>query len=295
MFKIKYYQTKFNIPVFEPDTDEFLESRKFAFGGSEIASIIGTSEYENVDQLIHKKKNKINSQNESTLWGKLFEPVSKIFISKKYGKIYNYGSIPHCQYPVSYSPDGLIITEDEKDIYLLEIKCPAKRNINSIPPHYMSQVLTGLCVINARECLFAQFKFRRCVYGTLPWSTTYDHKFHCDYRNKRSFNTPNSYGYLIWNLPAECTENKLIDLALMEDMNQTITDFKKKLQTYNEDKKQNEKFCFEIIVEKPVSINSGLILMWKLFDWKSQKIQPDKSYLQKYEEMLWEKYQTLIN
>jgi putative phage-type endonuclease len=290
MWKIQYYQTKFNIPILEPDTDEFLESRKFAFGGSEVATVLGINEYEDLNSLVNKKQNKINTHNEATLWGKIFEPIAKIFISKKYGKVYNFGSIPHPMFPISYSPDGLIMNETKDDIILIEIKCPCKRDIYSIPHHYKAQVYTGLNIFNASQCLFIQFKFRRCKIDTAPWSSKYDNAFHFDYRSKRCINTPKSYGYLYWALPKEIYEG-IIDLSTMEDMNDTIQEYKQKY----EEGKENVKLTYESILERPYNEDcNGLMLMWKLFDINEDFIDRDLNYLIQHEKELWEAYQKLI-
>lgn len=288
MWKIRYYQTKFNIPILEPDTDEFLESRKFAFGGSEIAIVLGLSKYENLESLLIRKQQKINSQSENTLWGKLFEPVAKIFVTQKYGAIYNFGSIPHPMYPVSYSPDGLLLNSEKTDIQLLEIKCPAKRDIFSVPFHYKQQVYTGLNIFNAPECLFIQFKFRRCKIDTAPWSSKYDNVFHFDYRNKRSINTPISYGYLYWKLPKDIYEG-VLDLSTVEDMHVCLQEYKKK----GEEHIISFKLSYEIIKDQPVQNINGILLMWKLFGYDVTIIEADKHYLEKHEEILWHAFKKL--
>lgn len=290
MWKIKYYQTKFNNPILEPDTDEFLEARKAAFGGSEIATVLGlNTKYEDLVQLIHRKQNKINQQNESTLWGKLFEPIAKIFIEKKYGKIYKFGSIPHPMYPVSYSPDGILLNEEKDDIYLLEIKCPSKRNIYSIPIQYKQQVLTGLNIISASKCLFAQFKFRRCKVDTAPWSCRYDNGFHFDFRNKRSITTPKSYGYLYWKLPEDIYKG-ILDLSCTPDMNLTLLEYRKKL----DEKNPGSKWEYELLLERPLTNEqNGICLMWKLFEWEAQFVEKDEKYLQSIGNELWRAYQKL--
>lgn len=285
MWKIKYYQSKFNQSVLNPETEEFLESRKCAFGGSEIATVLGLNlKYENLEQLIHKKQNKIRINTEATLWGNLFEPIAKIFITKKYGTIYNFGSIPHPMYPVSYTPDGILLNETKDDIYLLEIKCPSKRNIYSIPIQYKQQVYTGLNIINAPKCLFAQFKFRRCKIDTAPWSCRYDYQFHFDFRNKRSITTPISYGYFIWKLPIEIYTG-IIDLSTVKDMSETLLEYKTK---YNN-------LQYEIMMEQPITSDvNGICLMWKLFEWETEFVNKDNNYLEKNETELWNAYQKLI-
>lgn len=272
MHKINYYNKKFQ-DLKEQGSNEWLEGRKYSFGGSEIGVVLGLNKkYETFEELINNKINKLNKVEDATIWGSLFELVSKKFICKKYGYIFNYGSVPHPYYPVAYSPDGIILTEDEKDIVLLEIKNPFMRSVDKIPEHYKYQVQTGMNIFNVRHCLFAQFRFRRCPLKTFPDSDIYDRKYHKEYRKRCPDKLPIAFGYLYWNIDCE-----LLDLSQFDVMSDHIN--------------KNDKH--EIIINIKRKFKKGKVLMWKLFEIKYDIIEKDKDFLKNYEEELWDKYKIL--
>ena len=270
MYKLEYYKSKFR-NIFEQGSDDWLEGRRYAFGGSEIATVLDEDPYTNFTELLQKKKTKENLREENTEWGKLFEPVAKIFITiERKTKIHEFSSIPHCYYPVCYSPDGILVEED--DLVLLEIKCPIRRNIHYIPSYYLHQIKTGMCILNVKHTIFAQYRFRRCAIWTDPNSPSYDRVYHKDFKTRPA--KPITYGYLYWK--SDCP---LVDLGIKHEMVPLIPKGRPEI----------------IIADKDFKPNYGHVLMWKLFEIKYDIIEPERDYLQKNETKLWAKYHELRN
>jgi putative phage-type endonuclease len=274
MHKLDYYQNKFYQSVLQ-GTQEWLKGRSFAFGGSEMGSVFGRNKHETWEDLLHRKAHQSFTKCDATEWGHLFEPVAKLFLTESHGKIYEFGSIPHSYLPVCYSPDGLLVIDDE--LILLEIKNPIYRGVDKIPEIYIHQVQTGMNVINVKYCLFAQFRFRRCKLGTSPWSVEYDRPYHKEYRKRCKDQGNISYGYLYWE-----TDDDLVDLGSVKSIYDELKIIPLEIQP-------------KLIIAQPFSkeIRKGKVLMWKLFEKKVEKIQPDCNYLKDKEEALWEKYKEM--
>lgn len=271
MNKLYYYQNKFkNLPV--QGSSEWLEGRSLCFGGSEMATLVGKNKYEKTESLITKKQTRQYEQSDATKWGQLFEPVAKKYLKQECGTIYEFGSITHSYYPISYSPDGLFMKDNE--LVLLEIKCPSMRGVDKIPESYLYQVQTGMNIINVEYCLFTQFRFRRCLFGTNTLNCTYDRKYHKEYRKRCADKFAISYGYLWW----DTKQKPILDLAEFD----SITPFIKNLPYP------------EIFMECNFDKTDGMVLQWKLFETSKEKIHPEENFLHKHETMLWEQYGKLI-
>lgn len=273
MYKLVYYQNKFkNLAI--QGSEEWLEARSFSFGGSEMSTITGKNKkYDNWDKLLHRKVNNVNFRSDATEWGHLFEPISKLFIEKQCGKIYEFGSIPHSYYPVCYSPDGLMVMED--DLVLIEIKNPIYRGVHTVPESYLEQVQTGMSIINVKHCDFWQFRFRRCKLGTGPWNMVYDRVYHKEYRKRCKDMGNISFGYLYWEVDCD-----LVDLGNVPSILDEIKTIPLEVQP-------------KIIIEQPFDKTRGKVLMWKLFEKTKEVIKPIKDYLASKEELLWSKYKEL--
>lgn len=279
MWKLEYYLAKFSYLAMQGSQD-WLEGKSISFGGSEMSCILDKSKHEKWKSLKTKKISKIYEHCDITEWGHLFEVVSKIIITKEHGTIYEFGSIPHPYYPVCYSPDGVLIKDD--DLVLLEIKNPVMNGIHKeIKQEYLDQVYTGMEIINVKHCLFARFRFRRCLLGTDPNNCVYDRFFHKEWRKRQKDAFPISYGYLHWKVDCE-----LIDLSNVENMCTFIYKYNVKPTIYIE--QIPEFLCNEKSTEK-----KGLILMWKLFEYKYDIIQPKRDYLKENEKKIWKRYKDL--
>src|SRR5690242_20149066 len=131
MHKLQYYKNKFQDSS-PQGSIHWLQGRKFCFGGSELGTVLNHDKNQTFDALIKKKFFEQNILKDETEWGKLFEPVAKLFIEKQKNiQIHEFGSIPHSYYPIAYSPDGLFV--ENNDLTLLEIKCPFTRQLKNIP------------------------------------------------------------------------------------------------------------------------------------------------------------------
>lgn len=271
MHKLEYYKTKFsNLPG--QGSDDWLKSRQYSFGGSEMASVLEKNKYQSWKEL-KETKQKFRTRSDPTEWGHLFETPAKYFIRQKWGDIHEFGSIPHSYYPVCYSPDGVLVIDNE--LVLLEIKSPIKRGVHNIPEPYMYQIQTGLNVIAAKYCLFAQFRFRRCKWRTNPLNTTYDRKYHLEYRKRCKDAYPIAAGYFWWD-----TKEPLKDLGVMDVMIDGIP---------------NYNICVPLLF-----INNwdhlpttGCVLMWKLFEVVYSNIATKKNFLHDLEDELWMKYEEM--
>jgi len=272
MHKLVYYQNKFkNLAI--QGSEEWLESRSFSFGGSEMSTVMGKNKYEKWNDLVLRKSNSANFKADTTEWGHLFEPVAKLFIEKQCGTIYEFGSIPHSYYPVCYSPDGLMVIGD--DLIMIEIKNPIYRGVHNIPDTYIEQVQTGMSIINVKCCHFWQFRFRRCKLGTGPWNFQYDRVYHKEYRKRCKDMGNISFGYLHWDVDCE-----LVDLGDVPVILDEIKDIPASIPP-------------KIIIEKPFEATRGKVLMWKLFEKTKEDIAPVKNYLADKEDFLWAKYKEL--
>lgn len=269
MHKLQYYQRKFgSLPL--QGTTEWMDQRSSSFGGSEISTVLGKNKYDTFEELKKKKIESNFTPNDITNWGKLFEPLAKFYIRKEMGTIHEFGSIPHSMYPISYSPDGLIL-KDEK-LYLLEIKCPIMRGVHVIPEIYCCQVQTGMNTINVDACLFYQFRFRRCLFGTNVFNCTYDRFYHKEFRRRCPDKGAISYGYLWW----DTKHQPIRDLALHETMTDKITGPP------------------QFFIEEECPHHTGTILQFKLFDVTCKEIEPDHTYLDKNAEEIWQKYKQYL-
>jgi len=283
MHKLDYYLNKFkHVP--SQGSDDWLLGRQHCFGGSEMGATLNRSKFETFESMVKKKKTKKSDRNDNTEWGHLFEPVAKKFISQKLErKIYEFGSIPHPYYPVCYSPDGLLLNEDNSDLVLLEIKNPICRKpvqeAVKIKEEYLLQIQTGMDIMSVQYCLFVEFKFRRCSFRTKPETNSFDHHYHHDYyKNIKPYErTPKSWGYLYWP-----TDEKLVDLGSMDTMIETLMELEAK------------RIRPLIMIETPFKEKKGVVLMWKLFDATYHKISPAKDFLRSHEQMLWKQYKLLI-
>jgi putative phage-type endonuclease len=297
MHKIKYYQHKFS--VYNQNTQgshEWYQSRKFSFGGSELSSVLGKNKNKSFEEVMNEKHEISESKmadlgTDATCWGKLFEPVSKHFIRLKYGSIFEFGSIPHPFYPVSFSPDGLLLNPSKTDILLLEIKNPICRGIllqngkTNIPEYYIPQIQSGLNIFNCEYCVFAQFRFRRCKLTENSQNMQFDRVYHKEYVKRCGFKYPMAFGYLYWKADTK----SLIDLAQFENMLLELTKW-----ISNPQELFNPAF---IINEEPnlSTYSNGFILKWKLFETQYERIDPDRNFLVKHEGILWNKFKEMMD
>lgn len=287
MYKLHYLQNKFNKNLkSNEDHDTWLEGRKHCIGGSDMYTVLKGSTAD-FNKLVQDKITKNNLQIDATNWGKMFEPIAKIILEKDLRiKIIEFDSIPHSYYPICYSPDGLFIQNEE--LKLLEIKCPIMKSLNKpVQESYIDQVQTGMNILPVKNCLFARYRFRRCAIWCNPSNMEYDRYYHKEFKKRQIPVKPICYGYLIWNHKDE-NNKTLIDLGIVN----SIIEIKPKgpahqsiILEYNEKGEKNEQDF------KPIS---GYVLMWKLFEFKYDIIEPDIDFIKRNEIKIWEQYKILI-
>jgi hypothetical protein len=166
---------------------EWAENRKI--GASQISTILGKNKNQDIWTfcLYFYKILKFEG-NSMTEWGNLFEPVAKLYLSRKI-KIYETGSIPGfgengIDY-LSCSPDGLFVIPEELNselkgkACLLEIKCPPVRKIeDTIPNIYKDQMYMGMEIIPfCTYSYFTDFKIVTCSMLSFDFSSTNTSKF----------------------------------------------------------------------------------------------------------------------
>lgn len=294
--KLEYLYKKFS--SLPPQGSEmWLKSRSMIFGGSEIGIVVSQSNSNNNnnnnDNTENKKEkecvkliiNKVNQRFDCNplyvWWGTVFENVAKLYLKKSYNtRIYEFGSVPCSNLPIAYSPDGLIIDNTTKDLVLLEIKCPFLRNVNDktkIKPNYRMQIQAGMYVLPCNYTDFFQFKFRKCYESHLLDDGEYDYGFHQEWklRNKYPLKVVFS-GALWWDE----------DCGIREDI---IVDGKKlpnKIYTSLDDP--------NFVVNTTMHIKTGVLMYFKCLYVSLIKVKRDKKFREKYEDIIWDRYDKLL-
>ena len=177
---------------------EWLNSRLYNIGGSEMSVITGDNKYSSIDQLVAQKIGFSNFQgNTATRWGKIFEHATQDITERIFDiddGIKETGSLEGAVDNQRYSPDGLAVIKikcggnigdvyletDEYCIVLFEFKSPfLSIPCGIIPVHYLPQVKTGLCSIPVVDfAIFINNMFRKCKFDDLNMSETYDTIYH---------------------------------------------------------------------------------------------------------------------
>lgn len=179
-----------------PQGSEFwLENRKHTFGGSEVATIIGINPYQSLKKLIKVKVEHEYNDCLPFCWGRHFEDVSLEILKANYD-VHHFGAIPHEDGTICYSPDGVIVIDDE--LVLIEIKCPLWRIVQGgVPIHYMPQVLSGIDALNCDYGLFIDNEFRKCALEDFGFNPRFNTSFHRSKRDIRDVE-PIIIGLLVW-------------------------------------------------------------------------------------------------
>lgn len=187
----------------EQRSKEWLEMRKFGFGGSEVATLIGWNPYMKAKELIMKKLGLIESNwngNVYTRWGTVQEENTKCFMEMIFNTYIVEINILKGEIEGQlYSPDGIGAVnlryydyEHEKALnnyfyILFEFKAPFCRIPSGIiPREYMPQVQSGLSVLkNADKALFVNSLYRLCSLTQIGLNSSYNINFHSSDKNKR--------------------------------------------------------------------------------------------------------------
>jgi len=142
---------------FQKSADWLIKRTKY-ITASDCITACGEDSYKSREQYIKEKiigTPFIGSP--ATRWGNDYEEVACMLYTKLYDVDgYSINFIEHWKYPfIGVSPDKIIITKDETDAYLLEIKSPYSRIPDgTISDRYLYQIQLQLEVCNMEKCVF---------------------------------------------------------------------------------------------------------------------------------------------
>jgi len=107
------------------------------------------------------------------IWGTRFEPVAKeIYCFTENVKLVDLSCVRHPEHSfLGASPDGLILTSDERNGRLIELKCPISRpftNDTPIPDAYYHQMQLQIECTGLKECDYVEMQFKTMNYS--EWS-----------------------------------------------------------------------------------------------------------------------------
>ena len=218
---------------------EWLQSRYFSIGGSEIASFMTdipfNKPYQNIRKLVETKLGIDTFKgNKYTRWGNLCEELTRLFAEHTFSaEIFETGSLPGSIPHHHYSPDGLGIIDKEylkkyvsEEHYdklpsvccaLFEFKNPYSRIPDGrIPVHYMIQVQTGLNDIPQTDVgIFLDMVVRPCSLDDLNWSNNYNET---DFKDPITFTDPVSIGFIGFAYPSDNDVEKSIATEDLEKL-----------------------------------------------------------------------------
>lgn len=103
------------------------------------------------------------------IWGTRFEPIAKEIYSKLGNiQIKDLSCVRHPEHHyIGASPDGLIISENERNGRLIEFKCPISRQFTDetpVPDHYYHQMQLQMECTNLQECEYVEMQFKTMKY-----------------------------------------------------------------------------------------------------------------------------------
>jgi len=215
------YVNKFNSTI--QGSQEWLELRKGAVGGSEIAAAIGQSIYSDEGGIVAAKGGLIPfNGNVYTRWGQLFEEVTQKFTEIIFGtKVHETGNIPHRDTSLHrYSPDGIAIIKAM--FVLLEFKSPFSSIAKGkIPKHYLPQVLAGLDTTSELPTSFGIFvsnSYRACSWvNDLRNKFDYNLNIHTSASSKFTNVEPIAYGSICFGYAKGCRSEVQELLQISDD------------------------------------------------------------------------------
>jgi putative phage-type endonuclease len=107
------------------------------------------------------------------IWGTRFEPIAKeIYCHTEKVKLVDLSCVRHPEHSfLGASPDGLLLTDDERNGRLIELKCPISRvftNDTPIPDSYYHQMQLQMECTGLVECDYVEMQFKIMNYS--EWS-----------------------------------------------------------------------------------------------------------------------------
>jgi putative phage-type endonuclease len=103
------------------------------------------------------------------IWGTRFEPIAKeIYCFTEGVTLKDLACVQHPVYPyIGASPDGLILSNDDRNGRLIELKCPISRIVDDstpVPDHYFHQMQLQMECTNLWECDYVEMQFKTMNY-----------------------------------------------------------------------------------------------------------------------------------
>ena len=274
MKHIIYLNSK--MKAMERHSVDWYERRLTTFGGSEISKVLSDPPKWKASKLENA-----NTTNEFCLWGLMFEEVAIENVLKKHPQM-SFGfseTLFDTRLPISYSPDGFLY--DDKQIFLIEIKCPYYRRIECpMKEEYYAQVQTGMYVCNLDSCLFYQFQFVVCQPKHMDPKTPFDYHRSVHYRKWTPLQEfPVLKGYFIFEETKEVegpinVGDDIKILMKLDTVHKTtqILDMKDEVN---------------IVFTKP-------FLCFKLLTYKIDDIKRCHHFIESREDKIWQEFQLLI-
>jgi putative phage-type endonuclease len=170
-------QIKFLIETYGNDdqrTDAWFTKRNKMLTASEIWKCFGDASKSARKELIISKlappKKQEGGGVGALIWGTRFEHVAKeIYCHTEGVTLKDLACVTHPDYNyVGASPDGLILTNDERNGRLIELKCPISRifdDSTSVPDHYYHQMQLQMECTKLHECDYVEMQFKTMNYS----------------------------------------------------------------------------------------------------------------------------------
>lgn len=140
------------------------------------ASATASARYELIMSKLTPPKKQDGNGVGALIWGTRFEPVAKeIYCRTENVKLVDLSCVRHPEHAfLGASPDGLILTNDERNGRLIELKCPISRPFDDttpVPESYYHQMQLQLECTGLKECDYVEMQFKNVNYSEWEEST----------------------------------------------------------------------------------------------------------------------------
>ena len=172
-----------NYGIDEQRTSAWFAKRGEMLTASEIWKCFGNATSAARTELIVSKLSPAKKQDGPTvgalIWGTRFEPIAKeIYCHEEDVRVVDLTCVRHPEYSfIGASPDGLILTTNEKNGRLIELKCPISRSFDDttpVPDHYYHQMQLQIECTGLKECDYIEMQFKTMNFS--DWSV-YDTRY----------------------------------------------------------------------------------------------------------------------
>ncbi len=143
-------------------TPAWFKMRNSCITASDIGAVLKTDKYQSTNALIKKKvAPQAPFANIYTIHGNTYEDIAVAIYERLYDvKVYEASLLIHPIFPfIGASCDGFVIDEKNNDAWLIEIKCPFRREpVGKIPTNYIEQPRTQMACTKINRCSFFECK-----------------------------------------------------------------------------------------------------------------------------------------